>query len=214
MIWLQAFLNGTSGSLTRQFRLDAFLNKGRPVTLVLDASPWGLGGLLLEERSPVEWFTSALTPFDENLFQVPIGSPDGQQIWESLAALVALRIWKHRWTQGRILLEVSGDSVAMLTLVLRMRARSGSPGLGIVAREIAFDVAEAVYTPDLATHIPGIANVAADMLSRRFAPQKGTKIWTIPEWLLSVPERTAPIRNTAYFRALHFPTASARHEGT
>ena len=45
-----------------------------------------------------------------------------------------------------------------------------SPTLGVIAREMALDVAGLSYAPDIVRHIPGIANVSADALSRRYEP--------------------------------------------
>ena len=36
-------------------------------------------------------------------------------------------------------------------------------GLGVIAREIALDVAGSVYVPTLIRHIPGVANTVADL---------------------------------------------------
>ena len=49
-------------------------------------------------------------------------------------------------------------------MVCRMQPHSES--LGIIAREIALDVAASSYAPDEVRHLPGIANKAADYLSR------------------------------------------------
>eukprot|EP00959_Pyramimonas_sp_CCMP1952_P397671 8332867-Pyramimonas_sp.AAC.1 len=58
----------------------------------------------------------------------------------------------------------------MLTMLLSFRPATRSGSLGLIAREVALDVASAVYGPDVVEHVPGLANVAADTLSRRFAP--------------------------------------------
>ena len=45
------------------------------------------------------------------------GQAAGQQTWECLAALVALRCWTKFWRNHRVRLTVRGDSVAMLTML-------------------------------------------------------------------------------------------------
>ena len=105
-------------------------------------------------------------------------------------------------------MEVKGDSVSMLTLLLHLKARAASPGLGLVAREVALDIAEAVYSPDVASHTPGIAHKLADALSRRFMPQKEGKVWEIPSVLQQVPEVEAPVRSPDFWRCLHPPSAA------
>ena len=53
----------------------------------------------------------------------------------------------------------------MLSMLLSLRVPAASQGLGIIAREMALVFARSEYIPDLAEHIPGIANKAADVLS-------------------------------------------------
>ena len=50
-------------------------------------------------------------------------------------------------------------------MVVKMNAKG--VGTALLARELALDVAEALYEPLVCTHIPGVANVLADFLSRR-----------------------------------------------
>ena len=57
-------------------------------------------------------------------------------------------------------------------MVCKMQPHSEQ--LGIIAREIALDVAESSYSPDEVVHIPGIANKAADFLSRLCIPDTGS----------------------------------------
>jgi hypothetical protein len=95
-------------------------------------------------------------------------------------------------------MRITGDSVSMLTLITKMRPPSNSPALGLIAREMALDVADMVYAPDVAAHIPGIANVVADSLSRRFeAPS-----WRCPELLAEVKEAHPPRRDASFIRTL------------
>ena len=42
-------------------------------------------------------------------------------------------------------------------------AVDGGYTLGIVARELALDIADAIYEPQMASHVPGVANVGADL---------------------------------------------------
>ena len=179
------------------------MGAGMFVELTLDASPWGLGGILQENGQIVSWFASDLTDFDFQFFKFQRGEAAGQQCWEALAALVALRVWKTRWRDQRLRLTVRGDSVAMLTVLLKFKAPTSSRSLGIVAREVALDVAEAVYSPDISEHIPGFTNRTADVLSRLNAPCKsGEEPPRVPERLLAVPRAFPVPRNFSYFRSL------------
>ena len=52
-----------------------------------------LGGMLVVSHVIVLWFAVPLTEFDASHFKCPIGDSKGQQVWEALAMLVALRFW-------------------------------------------------------------------------------------------------------------------------
>ena len=49
-------------------------------------------------------------------------------------------------------------------MVIRMQAKGA--GTSVVARELALDVADCLYTPAIGEHVPGVANKLADYLSR------------------------------------------------
>ena len=69
-----------------------------------------------------------------------------------------------------MVLEVKTDNIAALTLVASLRGRSSA--LNRIGRELALDISEAHYAPTLVSHTPGVTNVIADALSRRFQPGK------------------------------------------
>ena len=81
------------------------------------ASPWGLGAWLMICPHIVEFYRDAITPFDVALFGHPVGDSEGQQTWEALNFLVALRLWKARWQQVRVNLHVRADNIHALRLV-------------------------------------------------------------------------------------------------
>ena len=180
--WIHAFLTKAAGSVIRRFELDSWSNTSPPIRLTLDASPWGLGAVLEDSDGTVLWFADQIGDVDEQVLQITKGTCEAQQVLESLCALVALRAWKDRWLLRRLTLLLRGDSVAMLSTVLVMRPPAKSIGLGVVAREIALDLAEATFRPDIGTeHMAGIMNKTADVLSRRWEP--GAKQWRVPAWL-------------------------------
>ena len=74
-----------------------------------------------------------------------------------------------------------------------------SPQLGIIARELALDVASASYAPDVTEHLPGLANVAADALSRKHDP---SKVYAVPTYLSNCPEQEVPPRLRSWWQAL------------
>jgi hypothetical protein len=126
-------------------------------------------------------------------------TPKGQQIWECLAILVALRTWVDRWRKQRVNLRIRGDNVGSLLLALKMRP--SSPQQAIVARVIALLMTEASFPPDI-LHTPGAAHIVADLLSRVFAPGGlgEATVFKHPALAHSV-RRQVPRRSRDYYRA-------------
>ena len=50
-------------------------------------------------------------------------------------------------------------------MLIKMKA--DGVGTGLISRELALDIGEAVHEPNVGTHIPGVTNILADHLSRR-----------------------------------------------
>ena len=73
--------------------------------------------------------------------------------------------------------------------------------LTLIARELALELGRCEYTPDVVEHIPGVANVIADNLSRRYDPAKSVG-WVIPALLRQVPENTLQTRTRQWWRSL------------
>ena len=113
--------------------------------------------------------------------------------------LVALRQWKDYWVNRRVSLRVCTDNVGALTLVTKMQPHSEN--LGIIAREMALDVAESTYSPDEVVHIPGISNKAADCLSRLHDPNSKTR--ALPAYLPSHLNTQCDARVGSWWRTLH-----------
>ena len=139
-------------------------------------------------------YASPLTYHDEVRYQLRIGDSRGQQAWEALSILVALRLWKHIWCSKKITLTLQGDNASALTLVLKLKAQNGS--MKAIAREIALIFSESSIMPAIVEHVPGMTNVVADKLSRKFEPMAQ---FVLPAALEQVPEATAPIRNCDYY---------------
>ena len=72
------------------------------IRIGLDASPWGMGAWLKLEGQFLEY--SAVPPSEADLarFSKQRGSALGQQVWEALAMLLALRTWKNFWVRERV----------------------------------------------------------------------------------------------------------------
>ena len=90
-------------------------------------------------------------------------------MWGCLAILVAIRLWAHLWGRDRITLNLIGDNIGALTMLVKLRPPTRNPAMGIIARELALELAQLSFQPD-ATHTPGLSHVVADVLSRVYAP--------------------------------------------
>ena len=165
-MWFEAFLTGRSGVISRLYHVDSYSGWSNKVEITADASPWGLGAILKLDGKICEYFGVALTTMDEEILQVAIGSCEAPQVFEALCLLVALRLWHRKWKASRVRLFVRSDNIGALCMVASMRART--PALALIARELALDIGDATYRPDMVAHLPGVSNVAADSLSRRF----------------------------------------------
>ena len=150
LCWMNALLATSSGKIVRKYDLAPYLRQGRQVTMDLDASPWGIGGYLTEDGVIVSWFASALSVAERAALGIFLGDCAAQQTVEALAALVALRSWSGRWLGLQPTIRVRSDSISALTIVLKLKTRGKGPG--IVARDIALDIAEGCYQPLLAEH--------------------------------------------------------------
>ena len=198
LAWFLAFLQGTHQGLVRPFDLQHYLEDDNSLEIVLDASPWGMGAIIRDHGTVVEYFSSPLTSEDTERFGFPIGDASGQQTWECLCCLVALRTWSARWRRCRSSIGITGDNMTMLTMVLHLKVSASARHLGLIAREIALLAAEACYRPRLAKHLPGIANVTADALSRLAQPGKDR----LPSELNGVQRVHPEARGPGFYRTL------------
>ena len=59
-------------------------------------------------------------------------------------------------------------------------------------------MAESTFEPVVYEHVPGIANVVADKLSRKWDPRY-QDTWTLPEELNKVTQTVVPRRDREYY---------------
>ena len=194
--WMRAFLDGTQGTLSRTYTLAAYLQEGEVVQIVADASPTGLGAFLRIDGIIKEYAFEFISADDERILKVKKLGSEGQQVWEGLVLLAALRVWRHHWQDKRVSLQVKSDSVSALILVVKMK--TSGVGTSILAREMALDIADALYEPSVCEHIPGIANVIADHLSR-ISEQAGAPL---PAQLCHARRRCFEPRDVKWWRTL------------
>ena len=87
--------------------------------------------------------------------------------------------------------------MAALYMVAKMQPKSAA--LGVVARELALDLADATYALDFVQHVAGLTNGVADMLSRKHDPSKS---FALPDLLVGVPEVTPQLRDRRWWRTM------------
>ena len=194
--WLRTFLARLRGSLQRELPWSETSERSR-TRVCTDASPWGIGAVLIVDGRPVAWLADSLHHADLVRFRARVGDSAFNTIWEALAILVALRTWCAYLVRGAHA-ELRADSLAALGAVSKLA--SSAPGLGLIMREIALDEAENMIGFKWLEHVPGVANVWPDALSRMFAPEPGTKV--VPEQLLSVPRTAVEPRSRAFWHTL------------
>ena len=170
MLWLLAFLNNEAGSIRRIYGLAQYMDAGTDVQITWDASPYGMGAYITEKGKVIEFFAIPISSDDQQTMGVQSGGCEGQQTWECLVGLIAMRQWAPRWKHSRVRLHLRGDNIASLVLFSTLKTHSKQ--LSLIAREFALDLGTAAFRPELVQHVPGISNVVADQLSRRYEPGK------------------------------------------
>jgi hypothetical protein len=200
--WLIHLLSEAEFSLTRTYLLKTWLGQGDRIELCFDASPWGLGGFLTQNGRIRSYFRCALSDEELEVLAIKRAESAAQQTVEALAVLVGLRAWKRYWLHKHVVLKVKSDSVSALVITLKMKTAGVGPG--IIAREMALDVASSEYMPSIVEHIPGVENTVADELSRRFQPGHD---YAHPAALLGVDELVLEPRTRSYFRTVFKPSA-------
>ena len=195
--WFDCFLSETKGrNLVRQFCVDSHFNKGKSILIYVDASPYGLGAWLSVDAKPVSYFSDVISSLDcEMLLIAENKGSAGQQAFEALGLLVAIRLWLPTFKHERVTVYLRSDNLSALEMVAKMQPKSKS--LGVVARELALDLADATYALDFAQHVAGITNGIADSLSRKHQPGKR---YQVPEFLCDACEIVAQPRNLKWWR--------------
>ena len=186
------------GDMKRTLHVDSYLRRGPKIVITTDASPYGIGGIISVDGMITGYFSDKVTDPDRRILSLAPGcSSKNQQVLEALCMLVALRIWSEFWLKGRVMLTVRSDNLSTLALVAKMQPHS--PQMGIIAREVALDVAVASYAPDIVEHLPGVANTVSDSLSRLHTPDKS---YSVPDCLRDVVQESVPIRAEGWYKAL------------
>ena len=90
----------------------------------------------------------------------------------------------------------------MGALLSALKLKAKDPRLNAVAREIALDLAEGIYEFKVLRHVPGVANIIPDALSRLASPEPKP----LPRLLHSAQRVAAPKRDSTFWRTWSSPT--------
>jgi hypothetical protein len=105
----------------------------------VDASPWGIGGLLYHNDQPISYFADNIAQHDLRRFSATIGDPAFNTLWEALAIPVALRSWRSS-SATAVIFQVRSVSLSALSSIFKGSSRS--PSLNNIVSEILLDEAE------------------------------------------------------------------------
>eukprot|EP00969_Alexandrium_andersonii_P107050 4721824-Alexandrium_andersonii.AAC.1 len=64
----------------------------------MDASPWGMAGVLQDASGYVSYWFDSLRAEDLERYQGLRGDPAFNALWEALAVLISLRVWRILFT--------------------------------------------------------------------------------------------------------------------
>ena len=102
------------------------------------------------------------------------------------------------WHTQRARVAVNTDNMAALTMAASLRAK-GSKAFKLIAREMAMTFAQCSFEPSVVEHLPGIADVLADTLSRRYEPVKGIYWETKPAVVKDAVECHPAVRDVPWY---------------
>ena len=164
--------------------------------VVLDASPWGVAGVLFHTASlrPLEFFADEITSIDESHLAIASGNAAAQQAAECLALVIAIKCWARFLRSLSAAVAVRSDST--VAGALGNRLSSSSPTINFLGAELALELERHDLRDLVVQHIPGVWNTTADALSRLYAPEPKA----IPDAVKDVKRRRLPPRDAHFYR--------------
>ena len=193
--WLHALLQHKPQAFVREFMWGDRVQEQLWMRISIDASPWGIGGILYDKDwHPTAYFYEKTSAADISRFGIVPGKSEHMPVLEALALLVAVRLWAPRAVGFTY--HVRTDNLGS-TFVLE-KLRSANQSLNKIAAELALDMAEQLYKPMRITHIPGVTNSLPDLLSRLGAP--GAKVMELPKSLANAVH-VQIVRDASYWKS-------------
>ena len=189
--WLEAYLSASVEQPVKKYKLD--INKYPKATIITDASPEGLGGVLLVNNRLVKAFSSPVMEHDAEELNFQYMESASQGAVEALAILVAVRLWHKELASCRVDLKVQSDSVTALALTQKLSNRNAT--LNFIGGELAVQCERIGIESITGSHLPGAANTVADFLSR---PSKWKDV-SMPEDLRGINIQTPEARVEGWY---------------
>ena len=164
--WLKFVLEDSRRLTIRRIPLD--VNKTR-WAITTDASPQGLGGILLGQLGPadsafqvMDAFEAKVTLAEAELLDIEHKEASGQAILECLTVVRAQKLFGYLFAKHRVL--IRSDSTVALGMASKLA--SNTPTINWLAAEISLLLEKQQVLELIPHHIPGKWNVEADWLSR------------------------------------------------
>ncbi|KAF4653991.1 hypothetical protein FOL47_010205 [Perkinsus chesapeaki] len=168
---------------------------GTTTEMVADASPWGFGGALSLDGVISNFFFDPVLPSDTKRFEAVVGDHRFQSLWESLAVLIAVRLWR-KYLPPSASIRCRSDSRTAIGAVMKLR--TSSPAINMVMAELAWECACDMRALRMSyVHISSSANGVADKLSRMTAPSSPG---VIPVALATATRSLCQPRNDAFWK--------------
>ena len=188
---LLEFLAVTKERPTRKITLSR--RSQAEVTVATDASPEGLGAVLIVNHQLIGALASPVTEVDAKNFEFELGAASSQGIVEALALVMALEHWGKKLEGMKLELTLQSDSVTALAMVQNRSA--ATPALNMLGAVIGIQLERHHVEHVRLQHVPGAANVVPDYLSR-------PSTWaskSLPKALAGVKIATPKTRGESFF---------------
>lgn len=163
------------------------------ITLATDASPEGIGAVLIVNNQVVSALSSPVTEIDAKELGFELGASSSQGLVEGLAFVAALDLWGPKMSNLDLELTIQSDSVTALAMAQKQSAASA--GLNFLGAVLGIMLERFKVEEVKLLHIPGAANTTADYLSRPSIWKDKEK----PEALRSVKVEAGRVRNAEFY---------------
>ena len=151
-------------NVTKARKISLTTRDKAKVTITTDASPEGLGAVLIVNSQVIDAIATPVTEQDAKDLEFELGSSASQGTVEALAMVVAPHIWGNKMAGMAVELTIQADSVTALAMAQKQSA--ASPAINFLGATLGILLEKAKVEEMKLVHIPGAANKTADYLSR------------------------------------------------